>query len=116
MVVVAPSLDDLPRLIERLEPMHVQALVPRRTVESIDVAVIRGLPRMAEGEVDLVVVRPQVQQPLREFAAVVPAECQLSRVAASLGLSIDRRRDPRWLTWSHHRQFPKYCDFDLAKT
>ena len=71
IVVVPPSLDDSSCLPDRLEPMHVQALVAQRPIKGLYVAVVRGFARTAEVDSDLVVIRPEVEHSSGEFAAVV---------------------------------------------
>lgn len=71
-VVVAPPAFDLRcRLLDRLEPMDVQAFVPKRSVERLDEAVSRRHPRAAEVDLDPVMIRPEIQHPSRDLAAVV---------------------------------------------
>lgn len=71
IVVPSPGLDLRPGVLERLEPVEVQAFVTERPVEGLDEAVVRRLPGAAEIDSDPVMVRPEIQQAPRKLAAIV---------------------------------------------
>ena len=58
VVVDAPGFDLLPRVLERDELMHVQALVTKAPVEGFDVGILHGFARVDEVERDAAAVRP----------------------------------------------------------
>lgn len=62
VVVVSPRFDDRLCVVERLELMHVQALVAQAGVEGFNVAVVRGFAGSREVERDAVRVRPGVDR------------------------------------------------------
>ncbi len=63
IVIVPPSFRHGLCFIERQEPMLVQALDTKSTIERLDERIIRGLPWPAEVELHAVEVRPQIQAP-----------------------------------------------------
>ena len=62
-VIVPPSFCHGLCFIERKEPMLVQALDTKSTIERLDERIIRGLSWPAEVELHAVEVRPQIQAP-----------------------------------------------------
>ena len=54
VVVVAPVLDDVPGVVRVHEPFEVQALVAHLAVEGLDNAVVGGVARLDEVQLDLV--------------------------------------------------------------
>ena len=71
IVLHPPLLDDLPRLIQRHEPVLVQALVPELAVEALDVRVLHGLARRDKRKLHSPLIRPGVQGLPDELRAVV---------------------------------------------
>ena len=59
------------RILEREEPVDVQALIPKATVEGFDERIIRRFSGPREVQHHLVVVSPLVQRLRDEFAPVV---------------------------------------------
>ena len=83
IVVLPPRFCHGSGLVERLEPMLVQALIVKPAVEPIDHCVIRGLSWPAEVELHAVEVGPQIQAPRDEFWAVVDSNaCRLSTLGS----------------------------------
>ena len=60
IIVFAPCFTDLLRLIERGEPVLIQALLPQPAVEALDERIIGGLARAAEFQLHSVAVGPLV--------------------------------------------------------
>jgi len=61
-------------MLYRFNQMHVQPLMPHRTIESVNVGILGGLARLNIEQRNLVLIRP-VNQTLRQvFWAIVPAE------------------------------------------
>ena len=71
VVVPSPSFDGSPRVVHGEEPVHVQAVVPERAVEALDEAVLGGLARLNEVDLDPLRVGPGIERPARELRAVV---------------------------------------------
>lgn len=71
VVVPPPSFDLPPSVVNRFEPVNVQAFVALRTVEALDESVVDGFARSTEVETDPVVIGPQIKQMARELATVV---------------------------------------------
>lgn len=71
IVILPPAFDLLAGIVERQEPVGVQALVPETAVERFDEGVVGRLawPRIVER--DPVVIGPAIQGQRNEFAAVV---------------------------------------------
>ena len=100
IVVNSPSFGCDARLLDGEEEALVQAFITALAVETFDEGVLDRLSWPDELQLDAhTPMRPFHQRRgSSELRAVVHAECQPSRVTASFGLSVDRRRDPRWLT------------------
>ena len=90
IVVATPGLDLLPRILDRHEPVLVEALGPQPAVERFDQPVICRFSAPAEVQANLVRVRPLVEHSARELAAVVHAD--LSRKASVERDTIQDRR------------------------
>jgi hypothetical protein len=58
VLVAAPARDLLPGLVQRLEPLLVQALVSELAVEALDVGVLRGLAGVVDQVLDAAAVGP----------------------------------------------------------
>ena len=72
LIVVPPKrVDLLLRVLERREPMHVQALFAKPPVERLDGGVVRRLASTAEIKNDPVAVRPQIHRGADELRAVI---------------------------------------------
>src|SRR6476660_931545 len=99
IVMAAPGFDDHLRLASAAEPLEAQALVTEAAVEALVHAVLPRLTRIDQRRFDTRLLQPFEDRFAHEFGAIVHAECQPSRVRASFGLSVDRRRNPRWLTF-----------------
>src|ERR1700712_1507211 len=90
-VVLAPERDGRSGLLQRLEPLFVQALVPELAVEALDVAVLHGPSRLDQDVADCVGVGPAHEGTARELRAVVGAHGQ--RVAPEDGRLVKQPRD-----------------------
>ena len=58
VVTDPPRLDGVPHLLERIEPMLVQDFVPQPTIEALDFAILRRLPRIDKVLLDATLGRP----------------------------------------------------------
>jgi hypothetical protein len=75
LIVVPPKrVDLLLRVLERREPMDVQALLSKPAIEGFDRGVVRRLAAAAEVEDDAVGVRPEVHRGADELGAVVAVD------------------------------------------
>src|SRR5690606_9065297 len=73
-VIVAPPFGNLRlRLLERDEPMLVEAFVAEPTVEAFDVRVLRRLARLDQHQLDPVGMGPLVERTPRELRPLVGA-------------------------------------------
>jgi hypothetical protein len=61
IVLDPPRFDDLPRLLQRREPVLIQAFRPEMPVETLDVRIVRRLAGPGEFELHAVLVRPSVE-------------------------------------------------------
>jgi hypothetical protein len=98
IVVKPPRFGCAARLFDGDEQPLVQAFVTTLAVETLDEGVFNRLAGPDELQSDAAAMCPLVDDAAAELRAIVPAECQPSRVTASFGLSVDRRRNPRWLS------------------
>jgi len=71
VVVVLPSLHLLFGIRQIIEPVYVETFIPQAAVERLDKCVIGRFARPRELQDDLVGVRPKIDQPAGELAAVV---------------------------------------------
>ena len=71
IVVTPPSLDYDLRLVEAVEPVHVQAFIAKRSVEGFDVTVVGRFTWPTEVDVGPMPVCSQVEKASRELGAVV---------------------------------------------
>ncbi len=71
MVIDAPAFNDLPCLLQRREPVLIQALRTEAAVKGFDVRTVRWRPEPAEDERDAMAMRPVVQGPRRKRWTVV---------------------------------------------
>ena len=74
IVVPAPGLAAGPRMIERVELIHVQALVAKAPVEALDVPVVGRFARAREVELDPAAPGPVLQGSRGELGAVVAGD------------------------------------------
>jgi hypothetical protein len=61
VVVPAPILKRLARVVKALEPPRVQALVSKAAVERLDVRVVDRFPRPDEVDIDAAEIRPSIE-------------------------------------------------------
>jgi hypothetical protein len=71
IVIIPPSFCHGPCFIERQEPVLVQTLVAKPTIERLNERIIRWLSWPAEVELHAVEVSPQIQAPRNELRTVV---------------------------------------------
>src|SRR5512139_3352955 len=71
VVVATPVGDGLAGLLQRLEPVLVEALVAELAVEALDVAVLHGFARLDEQMPDVMLDRPGDESPAGELRPVV---------------------------------------------
>ena len=102
VVVLPPGGRCAPGLMQGLEPLLVQALVPELAVEALDVAVLHGPARLDQDVAYTMAVGPGRKGPTGELRAVVGAHGQ--RVAAEGGRAIQQ---PRHVL---ARDAPVHCD------
>ena len=76
IVLLATDSGGAPGLVQRLEPLLVQALVAESPVEALDVAVLHRPSRLDQDVLDAMAVRPGHECPACEFPAVVGANGQ----------------------------------------
>ncbi len=91
VVVLPPGGDGGPGLLQRPEPLLVQALVAELAVEALDVAVLHGSPRLDQDMPDAMCLRPAHEGAAGELGAVVGAHRQ--RVAAKEGSLVEQPGD-----------------------
>ena len=80
VVVPAPGRDHRPGVLERGEPVFVEALVAELAVEAFDVGVLRRFARLDQHQLHAVGLRPLVERPAGELGALIGSDCR--RVAA----------------------------------
>ena len=72
LVVVQPPRFDLsPRVGQILEPVRVQALIPKASVETLDITVLHRLAGLDVDQRNPALLGPRNKAPAREFRAVV---------------------------------------------
>lgn len=71
LVLLAIGLDDELRLIERVEPVLVEAAVSKLSVKALDERVLSGLSRLDEKESDVVQACPVRKRATRELWTIV---------------------------------------------
>jgi hypothetical protein len=91
VVVLSPDGGGRSSLVQRLEPLLVQALVPELSVEALDVAVLHGPAWLDQNVANTVAVRPGHEGPTGELRTVVGANGQ--RVATKDGRAIKQPGD-----------------------
>jgi hypothetical protein len=91
VVVLAPERDGRSSLLQRLEPLLVQTLVPKLAVEALDVAVLHGPSRLYQDVADTVRVGPGHKGAACELRAIVRAHGQ--RVAPEDSGLLEQPRD-----------------------
>ncbi len=118
VVLPPPILQFPPGVVERQEPVRIQALRPQAPLERLDERVVGRLPGATEIERDVVLVGPQVEVSRDEFRSLIdpdgagiaddgadPLE-RLDDVFAPIAQTrIDHRREPG--EEIHHRQDPQ---------
>ena len=71
IVLSPPCLQLLPGVRQIVEPVHVQAFVPKAAVERLDERIVRRLSGPGELQGHTVGIGPQIDQAADELAAVV---------------------------------------------
>ena len=71
IVIIPPGVQYRPNFVQRRELVHVQAFVPKSSVERFDEAVLGGLSRPYEVELHPSKVAPLVEDLGRKFRSVV---------------------------------------------
>src|SRR3546814_11097104 len=70
-VVLPPVLDQPPRRGQQGEPIDVEAFIPQRPVERLDIGIVGRLSRPGEVDPHAVMIRPQIDEPTGKFGAIV---------------------------------------------
>ena len=76
VVVLAPSRDLVPSIVQIPKPAHIQTLVPKSTMEALHVRVLRRLARLDVPHIDLPPQCPREEMTTRQLRAVVTANRQ----------------------------------------
>ena len=71
LVIPAPILKGLARVVKTLEPFRIQTLVPKAAVERLDVRVVDRLARSDEVDIDTAEIRPSIEVIRGELRPVV---------------------------------------------
>lgn len=71
IVLVSPGLDLSPRLGDRIEPVDVEAFIPKGSVERLDEGVVGGLARPAEVDPHAVMISPEIDKVAGKLGAIV---------------------------------------------
>ncbi len=101
VVVLPPGSDGSPGLLQRLEPLLVQALVPELAVEALDVAVRHRATRLDQDVPDAVRVGPAHERATGELRTVVgPHGCRVASEEKIPDGSATARAVDYSLTWS----------------
>lgn len=90
-VVNTPSFYSRLGLVNGLEPVDVQALIPERAIEGLDEAVVGRLARSVEVDGDSPVISPEIEHPAGELTAVINEDT--SRRAAPCRQAVAGWRD-----------------------
>jgi len=80
IVLESPLLNEFPDFGQALEPMHVQALVPKLPVETLDESIVHWTPWCNEVKLNSSFVSPLIEVVTGEFSSVVRSD--------ALGLAI----------------------------
>ena len=92
LVVIAPPIgNDFPSLVQRLEPVLVQALVAEFPIEALDVAVLHRLARLDQQVTHAVLDGPGNEGSARELRPVVCPDC--GGIASEPGCPVEQPRD-----------------------
>ena len=71
VVIAPPLLDFASCLIQRSEPLHIQAFVPKLAVETFNIAILHGLARLDEVVPNPMLLHPIQQRFAGEFWSIV---------------------------------------------
>jgi hypothetical protein len=71
IVADTPRFNHLPRLLQRTQPLLIQAFRSKTSVKALDLSVLCRLARLNEDQLDLVLIRPQIKSFTPEFRAVI---------------------------------------------
>ena len=71
IVVLSPVLDFGGRVLQRFEPVHVQAFIAEPPVEGLDGGIVRRLSASAEVEDHVVRIRPEIHRGTDELGSIV---------------------------------------------
>jgi hypothetical protein len=88
IVIVAPCVDDRLRVRDRLEGVHVEALITESAIETLDQCVLDGLSWANEVQGDATSVGPFVERLRREFGAVIDRDGLRERATGGRYLAI----------------------------
>src|SRR5450830_250197 len=86
VVVLTPDTYGYTGLMQRLKPLLIEAFVSELSVETLDVAVLHGSPRLDQKVLNAVAVRPAHECPAGELGAIVSSHRQ--RVAPKQGCTV----------------------------
>lgn len=71
IIEAPPQLDLAPSVVQRQEPVFIQALLAKAAIEALDHGVIRRCPTAGEVEFHDMLVHPSVHDVAGEFTAVI---------------------------------------------
>ncbi len=91
VVVLAPRFDLPAGVVKIEEPVLVQAIKPDTGIEALDERIVCGLARPAEVEDDTVCIRPEIELPRGELAAIVDPDA--ARFAKDSNGVVEHRDD-----------------------
>src|SRR5579884_4328423 len=71
VVIDSPLFDGFPGIVQRQEPVQVQAFLAELAVEAFNIAILHRPSRRDEGQLDLIVVSPLGERFRCELSAIV---------------------------------------------
>ena len=74
IIVLPPLVNLVPGILQRQEPMGIEAFLPQAPIEAFHLGIVGRFVRTAEVELDPALICPLVQGLGRELRAVVTAE------------------------------------------
>jgi len=113
VVIGAPGANRWTCLLQRLEPVIVQALVPELAVEALDVAVLHRPPRLDQDVAHTVALRPGHERSAGELRPVVGSHRAL--IALEEGGSVQQPRDVLAADAEVHRDVHAVADVYAAR-
>lgn len=91
VIVLPPVINDFPGMKNIAEPVFIQALIPKATVETLNKSVLRWLTWLDKSQLHTMLKGPLIERAAGKFRALISSYCR--RIATKERDAVQNTRD-----------------------